>query len=425
MTLCGYALVLGSFFSYGQSGHAPIALLGYVFAISALIIALLVTQKLSSIVAQRVSIFVFLFAIVTLLSALSNTAGSVSWIELGQALTYPATLGLLLLVGYRILHFAHRSLGWFIVFLASANCLVGLAGSAGFVSVAGPFGEVDQGRLIFGTNFRSSNGLALNVNYYAATQAALGFLYALFRSVKVPNVGRADWAIIGAILVSSLIGSSRGVTVGILASIIVVLVIDALGARNSVKWRARGLIVLSGLLVIVSTGVYWEEIYDIFRFARGLNMRDEIWAAVMVAWFERPWLGWGLETGSAMGLVTSGELEGRSAHSGYLHTLLRLGFVGVVVVYGGLLYFLWWSLNGNPTLVAENKLAWSCVVLYLANSMFRTYSFGGVGLLPLVGALAISVLIYRRKRSQQAPWQMGSQPVAAGGRVRSVGQLGP
>jgi O-antigen ligase len=149
---------------------------------------------------------------------------------------------------------------------------------------------------------------------------------------------------------------------------------------------------------MVSVSLYWEEIADIFRFERGLNSRDEIWATVLLAYMERPLFGWGMDAGWAMGWASAGEFEGSSAHSGYLHTLLRIGGVGALVVYGGLVYLLWWSFKGSLVALVENQIAWASVVLYLVNSIFRTYSFGGVGLLPIVAALGLSVILYRRKR---------------------------
>jgi glycosyltransferase involved in cell wall biosynthesis len=106
MTLCGYALVLGSFLSYTQPALVPITLLGYGLAVGALILSVFAGRELSRAVAQRVAIFTFLLALVTFVSAFTGGRGNIKIMRLAQEFLYPATAGILLLVGHRILVFA-------------------------------------------------------------------------------------------------------------------------------------------------------------------------------------------------------------------------------------------------------------------------------------------------------------------------------
>lgn len=393
--LFGSISIIGSFFSYTHSGLVPITLFGYGLTLISLFVIISTKRSYPKAITWRVLSFSMLFLLATLTSALSVAGSSAFSLRLVQELVYPLAALLVLLTGYPILRSSGPMLGWAILGLGMANFVVGLGGVSGALGSAGPFGSVEQGRFIFGTIFRSSNGLMLNVNYFAVTQASLGFMYALYRQTRGGRLSRSDTFFAVFLIASSVIGSSRGVTVSILAVAAFLLLTLALQKQKKGRSLFRALLVCTITLVWIGFSLYWSEIQTIFRLERGLNNRDEIWAAVILAWLERPLLGWNTESSAAIGLASAGEFAGRSAHSGFLHTLLSKGLLGFVLVYGCVVYILSRVYVRFSKSLSEVLIPIGCIVFFLVNSLFRTYSFGGIGLLPLLALLGLSVSLYK------------------------------
>lgn len=400
MTVLGSGTIIGSFLSYTQSGLVPLTMFGYGLALSGLVISMLITARFSRHLIQRVVPFTTAFLAATLASGLAVAGAQGLDLRLVQELFYPLGALLILLTGFHILRQSGPFLGWCILGLGFANLAVGIAGVAGVTSSAGPFGPVEQGRFVFGTTLRSSNGLMLNVNYFAVTQAALGFLYALYRHTRTARLSRNDFLLAGLLIASSVVGSSRGVTVSILAVAAMSLLALAVQRRGKSRQLFRFLLALAIAFVSLAFSLYWAEIQEIFRFERGLNLRDEIWVAVIFAWLERPLLGWSTEAGAALGFASGGEFAGRSAHSGFLHALLSGGVVGFALIYGFLLYCLALIVNRLPLDLDGALIPLACVGFFLMNSLFRTYSFGGVGLVPLLALLGLSVCLHKAYGSE-------------------------
>lgn len=391
VTLLSCLLICGSYLSYTASDDSVFSLLGYGIAVGALIFSLLKCYRFNNLIISKAFLIFFLYSMATLISIFYNLGDSFKFVRFLQELFYPLVIFIVLLTGYQLIGRSNLLLLNIITILAIINFSVAFLSIVGVLSSLGPFGDVKMGRYIFGTTVRSSSGLMSNVNYYASTQSALGFLYGLVASIYFGVLKRRHWIIMLLIISSSVLGSSRGVTLASLWSITYLIYFSVSSARLQGKF----IFYMGAALALLTGGIYYDTLYEVFRMERGLNARDDIWVTVLDAWLDRPILGWGMEGDVAMGVYSYGDLEGRSTHSGYLHLLLKGGIVSFIIVYGLLFYFYYWSIK-RRNLYFVDRFAIACIIFYLINSLFRVYSVGGVGLIPLLPLLALSVLMYRK-----------------------------
>ncbi|QIB65973.1 O-antigen ligase family protein [Kineobactrum salinum] len=315
-------------------------------------------------------------------------------LSLGQTIMYPLCFGFLIASGYKYLWCSRRSILVLLVFLAFGNATVALLGAIGAISSVPFFGEVGQGRYIFGTTMHSSNGLAFNVNYYATIQGAMFFLYAIMAGAGGRRIAGINAFVLVMIFASSLIGSSRGGLVSFCAAFLSVGLI----ARPSIFTIKGSALLLgsiaAGVAILANLGAIGAYLYEALRLWKGLAMRGDLWSAAWELWMMRPVFGWGDLGGEGLATITYGEYEGSSMHSGYLNTLVRGGMVQFFASFGFVVFALLWGLGRSRVRWYINRWAVGGIVFYLVNAIFRTYSIGGLGLLPVIVLIASSICLY-------------------------------
>jgi O-antigen ligase len=399
-------LLFGAFLSYAESGTGIVKLIAYSLTAVALGALLLVWRPVGR---QRVLLaFLFstafaLFSALTILRAeFSYSQGNTSLLVLLQELSYPAVTLFLVLLGFRLIYSDRTLLIRIILILAMANFLVAVLGILGFVTYVPLFGDVHTGRYIFFTGIASSNGLMFNVNYYATTQATLFFFYGVIQSLTKDSLSRKDYFVLFLLFCSTFLGSSRGVSVAIMGALIVIYFIALLFERNPGMKRVFLflLLVTAGVLIVVLDFrslyyEYYDTLYTGLRLGRGLNLRDTIWSSGIELWLQRPFLGWGAANASLLTGIESG-LGDRSLHSGYVYSLVRGGLIGLFVSFGFVFFCVLWGLGLNKRSWFEYRWAVAAVSFYLISTATRTYSIGGLGLLPLLLGIAMSLCFYAR-----------------------------
>jgi O-antigen ligase len=239
--------------------------------------------------------------------------------------------------------------------------------------------------------------LTFNVNYYSASQASLFWLYGIVGH-RCRGNSRWDRLVLAFLFTSSLWGSSRGALLALGgAGLAFLLIIVVCGQGRRAK-RAGILLATVVVASLVGFLVFYDQIYDIFRLAKGLNMRDRIWSRGFELWQQRPLLGWGLDVNVAKRFEAGPLPEGKSLHSGYLYTLVRGGLALFVFSYGLLVSALIWGLGRRRELWLRYRWAAGAVIFYLINAAFRTFSLGGLGLLPVLAAVGLSLCLHARVR---------------------------
>ena len=337
-------------------------------------------------------LFCFGFAQSTIISV-SASGVLVGPVKLAQELLYPGVLFGSALAFHRVGGLESPGVRGLIVMLGGVNFAVALAASFGVVGALPPFGDIQVGRYVFGTSVQSSSGLNFNVNYFAVTQAALFWFYGV--STRRTRQ-RVDIWILVFLAASSVWGSSRGVLLALFAGLLTLLLLEAFhGPRRGAR-RARWAIV--SIVVVIGGGIYMapDHLYDAFRLYKGLNSRDHIWDTGVRLWLERPLFGWGADVEVAKRFVAGALPEGQSLHSGYLHTLVRGGLSAAFFTYGFFVCALAWGLGRRGTVWYAERWPVAIVVFYLVNAAFRTYSVGGLGLLPALAALGLSCCLHAR-----------------------------
>jgi O-antigen ligase len=408
-TLAFMVLLMGSALSYVSPPGAQ--QIGYVVAFSGLCGLVLALPVMCRTRAQNVLVICLLMLSVSLASMLLATDYSTSTLLIVQTGLYPIVLAILLLHGWQVLGSNRQALATFAACLGLVNGLVALLSSLGVITSLPLIGTIETGRLIFGTSIPSSTGLAFNVNYYATLQGTLFLLYSWLVSDGGGRSKRYHVAIGAYLLGSSLIGSSRGVLAGLIAVGIVWL------ALRLVRWRYRAkLQVVLVALPFIALGVLlvapaWPAAADALRVDRGLNYRDALWSAGLELWMERPLLGYGYAAATSDLLGHMVDRAG-SLHSGYLETLNRGGALLFGLVYGSVITIVLSALRLSRDRWCRNGWPVAIVVFWLVNSAFRTFTLGGLGLLPVAAGLALSSILYSNYRDRRQTFGCGAKESA-------------
>ena len=388
-------LILGGFLSYMKSNTGVIKVTGYILSAGSLVALAVILGPGSR---DRVLYTLFSTSLMGLITALgivvSPQQGTIG--EILQNLSYPIVLFFLLVVGFRFAMTGSTDLVLFMCVLAVMNGTVACASSLGVLKSIPVLGEITTGRYIFGTNISSSPGLTFNVNYYATTQACFFFSYAWLQEARKKSLSRFDICVLAALFATSLIGSSRGTLVAMMAGLLALNVIIIVAGSSRERRRSIVVVSFAILIAVIAISSYPDVVYSVFRLERGLNYRDVIWRAGLSLWAERPILGWGSGIGSLLTKAGPDDLLGQSLQSGYMHTLLRGGLLLFCVTYSTLIFAVIWGLGKNKRLWYQYRWPVAIIVFYGVSSLVRTYSVGGLGLLPIMLGLATSACLYAR-----------------------------
>lgn len=388
-TIAFALIVTGGFLSYTDPDASPAKAIGYGTSFLGLILAFVIVRK-SRLHVSAAFTFCFLLFITTAFGLIREAHSAESYASIAQALSYPIVAFLLLAAGHGAIAFDTAIIRHVIAVLAAANMAVALLSIVGGASEVPFFGDIESGRYIFGTTIHSSSGLMSNANYFATTQASLFFLFAILTIYAKGRFDRKDRFILLLIGASSILGSSRGTTLAMACGLASVL---ASASRKGSIIRKLCLLSIAGGIIAIPL-YFHDAFYSIFRLSKGLNMRDDIWSVAIDAWLERPLFGWGINTGWVMGTFSAGDLESTSTHSGYLQLLVRGGIVSFLLVYGFLLSAVYTGMRSRKDALVKHRWSLASVVFYLVASGFRTYSFGGLGLLPLLAGIAVSIIFH-------------------------------
>jgi hypothetical protein len=167
-------------------------------------------------------------------------------------------------------------------------------------------------------------------------------------------------ACFSALLLAILMTETRGVWVGLLASIPCIVLL-----QKSLSWRAKGLIffsliaTLAAALLTTWLGGYWDEVL-----LRSTSFRPEIWTkAVQVTMDASPLLGHGAPAVSE--LMIDGTAH-KHAHSIYFATFFYGGIIGLLLLLA-LLASSFRELSkmeiSGPVILAASTLLYSVIVL--------------------------------------------------------------
>lgn len=408
-TISFLVMITGSFLSYTSASMGIIKIGGYLLTIIGMsfLVCLWPIKSLNK--STIVVLFSGTIAFISFLSVFLSS-GIIQFVDLQYSLIYPVVIVIIILYGYRIAYADTAKVGKLLLLFAYANAAVALLGSFGLVSSLPIFGEIETGRYIFGTTIASSAGLNDNVNYYATTQATIAIFYLLLVRVGRERIRKTD--IVHVILISafSLLGSSRGVLIGILATICVVTAIHFFYLK-SLKKLSITLGVLMLLLPVVVWCLYnYKSLYEFImldlRFIRGLNGREDIWGIWFRRFIERPIFGWG-----TMDIVASDFIEtygySRSFHNSYLTVLYRGGVSLFLATYGLMAVVIIYNIRKVKDYFYANRYCMGIIAFYLINSMVRNFSFGGIGLLPLTFGIALSICFYSNEIPQKSTNRIG------------------
>jgi hypothetical protein len=270
--------------------------------------------------------------------------------------------------------------------VATANSLVG--------PLSLPLGiTLDHHRAIFLTAVPSSAGLVSNVNYYAIVQVLIGWALVgtADRAVRPPGDARNRWLrpLAIAVMASSIVGSSRGGVLSLLASALAYTVLRIRGTAGRAMLAASlGAIVTAGAVVVHR----FQDVITVgLRIYKGLNDRDVIWEAARELFTSRPWLGWASVSTVETELLLLGSTNA-SVQSTWIMLLLRNGLVGTALLTA-LLVAVTLVVVRDARLRHAHAWAIALVVAWVVNSFVRTFSLGGIGFVPLLAALAIGRLL--------------------------------
>jgi O-antigen ligase len=287
-----------------------------------------------------------------------------------QSLMYPIVFFLQLAYGRELMESLRRSRLVLITFVCIlAFMWLGVVASAGS----------EVGRNSFIPTLMASQSFALNENYYSSIMAVLTIFFA-FRASEAENA-RSVLIILALIsTVGVLIGASRGVLFSGLAALgLVVFLRDRLYG---------GVLLLISFLAGYGIWVSYEDVLsDLLRVYKGFNGRDLIWFAVLQGIADNWAFGIGADTSSALETIGAGEFGGRSTHSGFLEVVFKFGVIQGSILWALILLYL-------TQMKRRTKLGWLAFYLtsfFILMACFRTYHPGGVGLIPLLGAIGLAV----------------------------------
>ena len=167
-----------------------------------------------------------------------------------------------------------------------------------------------------------------------------------------------------ALLFLSRSATGMVVCVAIIATLVLCRLV---GARDAVTvpFLALGLIVV-GLLLFQNLTVA-AALQAVGR-SPDLTGRTELWSAVLLSIFRRPWLGYGFSEfwqgthGEAASVLRTIEWLPGSAHNGFLDVVLQLGALGLITFGAGYLVFCRRALD-LVSRVPGSVSAWLCTYL--------------------------------------------------------------
>ena len=373
-------VIFGGALSYiGESG-----LPGYVMTLAGLAILLLTPRARLYTSDRRINLLAGSYFGVSCLSVAANM--DIWRLDMAQTLLYPITF---YVVATNWQKFARpgRLATFAILSLFVLNGAAALLVS--FFGIDVPFaGPTFDNRYIFLTDLRSSSGFMWNVNYYSACQAA-GF-WLLFLIGRTQNVRSAAFNLaVGFVGASILIGSSRGV---LAAFIISLLVYGA--SRTPKRYLPLSAVGVAAALWLVLGGGLSLDLDLIrrgLRIERGLNSRDSIWLAAWEVIKSHPLFGIASPSHLRLELLLAGSPV-TALQNSYLLTAARIGALGLVLtisVFGFALRRAWRAIRSSAMVAC----AVAGLTLILTDSLARSYSLGGIGLVPVCLSIFVGLLL--------------------------------
>ena len=384
-------LFICGFFSYLPILNKNLIYILSIGCLAALIISRLLTGEQIQLPKARVFILLFLGILGFLFSTLSIArSGESLLIDVLQIVFYPLIGTLLLIFLYDASNRYPKLLGWLVFFVCLLNGLVASCNILFGPLTLPMYGKLVLYRNIFFLPFQSSSGLLGNINYYSVVQGvgfwvAFGLLHNHLTRKKLTNSGFIF------IFVSSFFGASRSAGAALLCSLMLYFYITA-DRIKKIRIIIYTMISIIIVLVIVRQFFTVDRVDQAFRLYKGFNARDEIWAAAVEMFYERPLVGWGSIATINESLVDEFGSPNTSTQNTLFFSLLRIGILGTVCWLLQVLMACYYGFRRSST---RFQHTWAlCGIFFVGfDSMFRTYSFGGVGFIPLALAFFCSALL--------------------------------
>jgi len=172
-----------------------------------------------------------------------------------------------------------------------------------------------------------------NQDFFNTNQIAALCAFAIFLAQYLARRNDGRWGLAVALLSITLLRSlSKTTLVAFLISQIFLLIMD-----RSVSRRTKSILAISAAVAIL---VFWgliESYYDVYtnagNQAETLTGRLGIWAYLLSAAFEKPWVGHGFN--SIWKVVPAfGDFEARHAENDLLQQFYSYGVIGIVLLIG-------------------------------------------------------------------------------------------
>lgn len=323
----------------------------------------------------------FLFTIISLLRAEITSLSAML-----QVLLYPVVF-VLISVSFSPVHNreALRRVFFNLVFLVGfVNAFFSfLSISAGSITLP-LLGELERGRAIFFLDVRSASGLLNNENYYSAVQA-LAF-WSGFAVRSGSTVKRLMLVVVG---LSVFTGASRSVSAIFILSVLSYLYFFQVRRRH-LKLLLITVASLAAILMApqVPKILQQDDVSQSLRIYKGFNSRDLIWEASLDVISENILLGVGDIEVSSREIVEAGSTNSTSQNS-MLSMLLRVGVLGSLYMIGFFLVGLLQTVKIAASGMTQQQYCLISIFgIFVLDGLFRSYSVGGVGLIPLIGVVA-------------------------------------
>lgn len=341
---------------------------------------------------RHVNVLAFLYMVFSVFSIILNL--SVVSLDMVQTLLYPIVFMLVLAGGRDLIYDLGTRGAKVVISFFVLNALVAIMTVLGVLESLPLFGEIVRGRYIFGTNIASSAGLICNVNYYAVTQL-VGFWVCMFCYERYQLRRKWFWITL-FVCCSVIIGSSRSCTATLLLSLLMYLYFKLGRNGKMIYWLCVGAVVMASGF-IVRTIMNNEWLYTTLRIYRGLNNRDDLWLLGWKFVLDSPFFGIGSIEQIKNLMMENLGWQISSVQNSFLFSLLRIGFLGtgvvVMIIIIAILRFLTHRDKSETYIICFCTLS-----AVLMDSMVRTYTLGGIGFVPVVMSICISILVYGDKR---------------------------
>ncbi len=374
-------ILLMAYFSYMP--NIP-SILPYLFSTFGIIGVFFYGQLPTNIHAERIAVFLLFFLLSTIASTfrllLSSEHIGSDYLPVLQSLAYPVfSLILVISLGagitYNRPHCFYTAL-----IIALTQATFALANTLVGPLTLPVLGRLEKGRAIFFTSLGSSSGLMANVNYYSMSQLMLfWFLLGTSKStsIKKPYIR----TILALVLLSTILGSSRGVMCCLFITLFLYWMIrKEISAPRIVGYTLMFAVISYSITTFIASN---DDFQHDIRVNRGLNGREIRWESAFIEIRKSPWLGHMINYS-----VETGTDDLGSAQSTTITSLLRVGILGTFAWLIAILY-------GVILGIQRPQSAWAlcALVSWILDGFARTYSFGGVGLIPLIALLALIDII--------------------------------